>query len=99
MSRVMSEGCRIVVVDDQASCDISDETVILHLRNGKYYGLNQVGSHVWRLIQESRTIDEILDNLLAEYDVDAKQCKEDLIALLQDLQAEGLIEVSGGESP
>jgi hypothetical protein len=45
------------------------------------------------LIQEPRTINEVRDAILAQYEVEPEQCDRDIKALLEELEAEGLIEV------
>jgi hypothetical protein len=36
---------------------------------------------------------QLRDTLLSEYDIDEKLCEEDLLALLEKMKKEGLIEV------
>lgn len=74
--------------------ELAGEVVIMHMERGLYYGLDAVGARVWELIQEPRTLAAIRDALMAEYDVDAERCEQDLIALVEQLAAEGLIEVN-----
>ena len=83
----------VVVVPEQLSCDLSGEAAILSLTSGTYYGLNAVGGRIWTLIREPQVVQGILERLLAEYDVEASRCETDLIALLQELTDEGLVEV------
>ena len=78
---------------EQVSCDLAGEAAILNLKNGVYYGLDPVGARIWNLLQEPRTVNEIGEALLKEYDVEPERCERDLLALLQKLAAEGLIEV------
>ena len=84
---------RVIAARDQVSCDVGGEAAILQLASGTYYGLNPVGARVWALLQQPRTVREIHDALLAEYEVGPEQCERDLVALLQTLAAERLIEV------
>ena len=87
-------GCSIVVAaKDQVSCDLDGEAAILNLKNGVYYGLDPVGAWIWNLIQKPRAVNEVRDALLKEYDVEPDRCERELLALLQELAAEGLIEV------
>ena len=80
-------------VQEQVSCELSDEVVILNMRNGEYFGLNPVGARIWELLQSQVSVQEILDRLLEEYpDVDRETCTEDLLGLLDDLAAAELIE-------
>ncbi len=83
----------VVTTSDQVSTDLSGESVILNLKSGTYYGLDGVGVRVWHLIQEPKTVSDIRDAILAEYEVEPARCEQDLLALLQDLAAEGLIEI------
>jgi hypothetical protein len=84
----------VSAVQDQISSSLGDEAVILQLESGTYYGLNEVGARVWQLICESTSVQQIRDALLAEYDVEAGRCEQDLLSLLQKLADESLIEVT-----
>ena len=79
---------------DQASSDLGGEVAILDLKAGVYYGLDAVGARIWSLIQEPRTVNEIRDILLEEYEVEPEHCERDLLVLLRRLADEGLVEVS-----
>ncbi len=86
----------VVASDEHVSADLDSESVILSLKNGTYYGLDPLGAHIWELIQKPRQVLEVRDAILSEYDVSAEQCETDLIALLNQLESEGLIEVKSG---
>lgn len=83
----------VVAAKEQISSDLGGEAVILNLKNGVYYGIDAVGVRIWNLIQESRSVDDILNTLLEEYEVEPDQCEGDILALLQQLADSGLIEV------
>ena len=87
----------IVATRQQISCDLEGEAVILHLGDGVYYGLNEVGARVWTLVQQPRTVLEIRDVLLKDYDVRLDDCTRDLIVLLQQLMDWKLVEVRNGK--
>jgi Coenzyme PQQ synthesis protein D (PqqD) len=91
LERKMLESSVIVASSEQISSDLGSEAVILNLKSGVYHGLNEVGASIWKLIQEPRTIKEIQQSLLEEYDVEPEQCQSDVIALLDDLLAAELI--------
>lgn len=96
---MITENSIIVVSNDQVYSDLSGEAVILNLNSGIYYGLNAVGARIWKLIQEPKAVKEIRDILLEEYNVERKNCEQDLLALLQHLKTAGLIEVKGETVP
>ena len=89
----------LVVTKDQVSADLSGEAAILNLKSGIYYGLNEVGARIWKLVQESKTVSEIKDTLVREYDVESDQCETDLFALLAELLSKELIEVKDEKGP
>jgi hypothetical protein len=93
VKRTLSASSSVVATKDQVSSDLGDEVAILNLEAGTYYGLDAVGARIWSLIQEPRTVEEIRDVLVSEYEVEPDRCESDLIALLQSLEGEGLIEV------
>lgn len=90
---VLSGQTIVAAVPDQVSSDLGGEAVILHLKDGTYYGLNEVGARVWSLIQQPRRVAAIVAALLGEYEVEPAECERDLLALLGDLAAHELIEV------
>jgi hypothetical protein len=83
----------IVAASEQVSCPLGEESAILNLKNSVYYGLDPVGARVWCLLQEPKSVSELRDTLLSEYDVEAERCERDLIELLEKMRCEGLIEV------
>lgn len=84
----------VTATPGQISSDLAGEAVILDLTSGVYYGLNEVGAKIWNLIQQPQTIQAIQHSLLQEYDVDPEVCTQDLLQLLQELQAAGLVNIS-----
>jgi len=78
---------------EQVSCPLGEESAILNLKNSVYYGLDAVGARVWNLLQQPRSIGELRDMLLDEYEVEAERCELDLLNLLEKMRDEGLIEV------
>jgi hypothetical protein len=89
---MISANSTVVAVQEQVSSDLGGETAILNLKNGVYYGLNPVGTRIWELIQKPIAISQIREIILEEYDVSYEQCERDIMTLLENLSAEGLIE-------
>lgn len=66
---------------------------MLHLENGNYYGLENVGAKIWRLLEKPTKVREIERILLEEYDIEPARCHEEVSQLLSDLIENGLVEV------
>jgi hypothetical protein len=80
-------------VPEQIASNVGEEVVILNFASGTYYGLNEIGAKIWHLIQHSKTVSQIYEAVLAEYDVEPERCRHDVEQLLQQLLTAGLIEV------
>ena len=93
MDAPLSLQSTVMVTSEQVSCPLGDESAILNMKNSVYYGVNPVGATVWNLLKEAKTVSEIRDAILDEYDVDQVRCEKDLFALLEEMRNEGLIEV------
>lgn len=85
----------VVVAEQQVSAPLGDETIILHMDDGVYYGLDPVGTRIWDLLQRPRVVSEIRDRIVEEYDVEPERCEEDLIDLLQQLTDRRLVRITG----
>jgi hypothetical protein len=75
---------------------IAGETVILPVRNhvvdvDAIYTLNATGAFVWDLLLGQRSVDELIDAVVAEFDVPRPQAAVDVVRLVHDLRKEQLI--------
>lgn len=70
-----------------------DELVLLHLERGTYYTLNATGAFVWERIRGGATLGALRDAMVERFAVDAETAWRDLVALVGELEAEGLIVV------
>jgi hypothetical protein len=91
MSPSLSDETIVVASPDQVSAEVAGDPVILGLRDGRYYGLSGAGSRLWQLVAEPRSITEIVDLLVAEYDVDRATCRDDVLRLVDDLARRRLV--------
>jgi Coenzyme PQQ synthesis protein D (PqqD) len=90
----LTNDTRISVAKEQVSTELGGEAVILNLKTGVYYGLDQVGARIWNLIQERKTLGQLMATLLAEYEVEPAQLEADVRALLDKLFESDLIEIA-----
>jgi hypothetical protein len=90
----LSDGSRIVLSEEQLSCDLAGEAAIVNLKNGVYYGLDPVGARIWNLIREPMTFAELCGSLAREYDVDGARLESDIREFIGQLAEQGLVEIS-----
>jgi Coenzyme PQQ synthesis protein D (PqqD) len=90
---MVSSSSTIAVLKNQISCNLGTETIILEPKTSSYYGLNDVATLVWNLIQTPKTVKEIQDAIVKTYEVEQEECQRDLWELIENLQSLSLIEV------
>ncbi len=84
---------RIRIRDDVLSRVLEGEAVLLDLKSGTYFGLNEVGSEVWEIIRSGADIGQIRAKLLEQFDVDRHTVDRDLETLIAQLEERGLVEI------
>lgn len=77
--------------DDVVETGVADETVLLHLGNGTYYGLNPVGTLIWAWLKEGLSEAAMIERLQAEFHVPRQQAVEDARRFIADLMANDIL--------
>lgn len=71
---------------------LSDRVVAVDTSNGDYYTYNEVASTIWVALSEDKTIDDIVAQIMEEYDItDAAKVRQDLDTQLVQWQDMKLI--------
>lgn len=73
---------------------VGDETVILDLASGTYFGLDPVGARIWQLMADGQTLGAICETLLNEYEVTRDALEGDILRLTAELSAKGLVSLA-----
>lgn len=71
---------------------VADEAILIHLKSGVYYSLNEVGTAYWNLLDGERTIADCAAKIAADYDAPLDVVTSDLLEISGDLVKEGLAE-------
>ncbi|KRE44911.1 lasso peptide biosynthesis PqqD family chaperone [Paenibacillus sp. Soil522] len=83
----------VVQSDGYLVSEMNGEKVMLSIENGKYYNLGQIGGRVWELIASPVSIQDMVKQLVTEYEIEPGTCEQQVRHFLQQLKAEGLIQV------
>lgn len=73
---------------------VEKDAVLLSTLTNKYYSLNEVGARFWNLLTEGKTLRQLHQVLLDEFEVTSSQLEQDLLELLKQLRENGLIEIT-----
>lgn len=85
---------RVQVPEGVLISNVQDESVILNLDSERYFGLDNVGTRILTVLTNSDSIQSAYESLLAEYEVDHATLRADLVALIESLLQQGLVQVS-----
>lgn len=80
------------VPDDVATRRLGDETILLNLKTGTYFGLDVVGSRFVELLERDGRIVVALRALLEEFDVKPETLEVDILRLSEEMRSKGLLE-------
>lgn len=74
--------------------EFGDSRVLLDLDRGFYYSLDDIATRIWELLDEEKTLAQLVETLVAEYEVDRDPCAADTRGFLAQLIGVGLVEVA-----
>jgi hypothetical protein len=87
----MDESNRFRPDDDVTFQKLGEETVIVHLGTGRIHHTNATGSRIWELIEGGRSLGEIREALVGEFDASPGHLQEALETFVAQLSAEQMI--------
>lgn len=74
--------------------NLDGQAVLLDLSGEAYFGLNEVGTRVWELLESTPLLSDVCARIQLEYEVDHEQAAEDLLGLASRLIESGLASVA-----
>ena len=70
---------------------LDDTVIILDLKEGDFFELDEVAARIWNGLDGVRTIEELARALVDQYGIDIETARSDVIAFVSDLYAKGLV--------
>ena len=67
------------------------EGVLVDLNTKKYYQLNETAMLVWRCLEKGKTLSEVVEEMMAAYEVTKEQAAQSVEKLLRNFQAYQLV--------
>jgi len=72
--------------------EMESKSVLLCLESGHYYTLNSTGTFIWSLLDGKSGLDRIAQRVAERFHVSREEAVRDVRDLVEDLEAEGLLE-------
>ena len=89
----LAEDLLVTRRGEMIETEVDGELVALHIDNGTCYGFNSTATRIWALIEQPKLFSELTGELVREFDVDVETCRAQLKELLDELAADGLVEI------
>ena len=80
--------------DDIITRRVGDEYFLLTTGDATLHNIRESGVYIFEAIEKGAGYDEILDRLVAEFDVEKEQAAADLDEFLRELEEKGIIRVA-----
>ena len=93
---MMTLETRVSVPNEVLFRQLGDEAVVLDLRSGRYYGLDEVGFRMWSLLQQHGEMWAAFQALLDEYDVTEQELLDDFFGFVAALESRKMLEIHDG---
>lgn len=79
--------------------DLAGEAVLLQTESGLYFGLDEVGTRIWSLLQQHGEVGRVYEQMLEEYVVSPDRLREDLLQFATTLVERGLLQAESSATP
>jgi len=91
---MMDLNTKIKRMDGIIETEVDGNKVLMSIENGKYYGLNEVATSIWKKTENTIAVENLINQLLEEYDVDNDKCTAQVFNYLKELEVNSLISIS-----
>ncbi|MBF0333255.1 MAG: PqqD family protein [Alphaproteobacteria bacterium] len=90
----MNSQTRVCRRGDVLSAEVNGEIVLMSVDQGQYIGLDEIASDLWTRIERPLTLEALVAQLADAYDGDPAVIERDVGALLTEMAANGLVDLS-----
>ena len=70
---------------------LEDGAILLNLETKFYYSLNNTGYKIWQLIDNVNSSQELIENILSDYDSQQSEINENVSDFLKELEEQKLV--------
>src|ERR1700688_1659703 len=73
------------------TAEVDGEIIMMSIQQGRYFGLDDIGSDIWKRIEQPCSCASLIDRLAADYDADRATIAADVHALLGRMAAQDVV--------
>ena len=79
--------------DEPVAVEVDRTVVMMSVEQAMYFGLEGTGPRIWALLEQPRSVSEVCDALVNEFEVEMDDCRREVIDFLEELRRAQLIRV------
>ena len=87
----IAPSARLVRAPEIIATEVDGELVLMSIEDGKYFGLDAIGSEIWRRLEVPKSVEALCGELKAHFEGDAATIERDTMAFLDQLSDSGLV--------
>src|SRR2546422_8565658 len=76
------------------TAEVDGEVVMMSIEQGRYFGLDDIGSDIWKRIEPPCSFATLVDRLVADYDAERATIAADVQALLGRMAVEDVVRLT-----
>lgn len=96
MSQTLERTTLLRTSDSVITSEVDGEIMLITIDTGAYFGLNRIGSEIWRLAAEPIALEAISAALKSRFNADPTQIDQQATEFVADLVAKGLLLIADG---
>ena len=93
-SRSMAPSDHVIICEGVSAREFDGEWIVLDLQGGNYFGLDDVGGHIWRAIGEGKSLSQIVASLRRNYDASEIELLKDVMLFIDELVERQLVRIN-----
>jgi hypothetical protein len=93
----MSEIVDSTIISRSSSvltAEVNDEVVMMSIEHGHYFGLDDIGSDIWKRLDSPCAFADLVERLAADYDADRATIAADVRVLLERMAAQDVVRLA-----
>jgi coenzyme PQQ synthesis protein D (PqqD) len=72
-------------IEEALVATLADGAVLLNLQTKRYFSLNETGTRIWEMVQQTADEETIVATLLREYEVEEPMARAEVRRILDEL--------------
>lgn len=89
----MDTNTRLIVKPGIIQTELDTDIVLMHLDQGVYFSLNEVGACIWKELASGASVEQLCEVVSRQFEVDRETVQRDIISILESLKEEDLVEI------